>query len=140
VPNQDPVDWSEETVARAVTVLGLLGVAIVHLIDSVGTYSETRYIFWLYMALIVACVVLAAVLLFGRRASPQFVWSAVFVIALAPLAGFILSRSVGLPADGGDIGNWTEPLGLVSMFVETLLALLAAARATVVWALPRGGA
>jgi len=32
--------------------------------------------------------------------------------------GFILSRTTGLPNASDDIGNWTEPLGLASLFVE----------------------
>jgi hypothetical protein len=129
VPTEHAVDFSEETVARAVGVLGLVGIAIIHLIDSVGTFSETRYIFWLYVALIVGCVALAVALLFARRVDPALAWSAVVILALAPLIGFILSRSTGLPADGDDIGNWSEPLGLVSMFVETLVVALGVWRA-----------
>jgi hypothetical protein len=36
----------------------------------------------------------------------------------AILTGFVLSRTTGLPNATGDIGNWSEGLGLASMFVE----------------------
>jgi len=39
-------------------------------------------------------------------------------VALAALLGFVYSRTVGLPGGGDDIGNWWEPLGLASLFVE----------------------
>ena len=38
--------------------------------------------------------------------------------ATAVLLGYVLSRTTGLPDAKDDIGNWTEPLGLASLFVE----------------------
>ena len=32
--------------------------------------------------------------------------------------GFVLTRTTGLPQAKGDIGNWSEPLGLAALFVE----------------------
>jgi hypothetical protein len=55
-------------------------------------------------------------------------------VAIGPIVGYILTRSIGLPNYSDDIGNWTEPLGLTSLAVEGLLlicgvvALAAAAR------------
>ena len=37
-----------------------------------------------------------------------------------------MSRTVGLPASTDDIGNWAEPLGLASLFVEGAVVLLSA--------------
>ena len=48
---------------------------------------------------------------------------------LGALVGFVFSRTVGLPGGADDIGNWTEPLGLASLFVEGSLVALGAARA-----------
>ena len=39
----------------------------------------------------------------------------------------MISRTVGLPQGADDIGNWTEPLGLASLFVEGSLVVLSAA-------------
>jgi hypothetical protein len=121
----------DELSAKILAVVGLIAIATIHLIDSVGTYSETRYIFWLYVALIAGCVAQSAILLFAHRADPGLRWSAVAILGVAPLVGYVLSRSTGLPDDGGDIGNWSEPLGLVSMFVEALVIALAAWRVSV---------
>jgi hypothetical protein len=38
----------------------------------------------------------------------------------------VISRAVGLPQGADDIGNWAEPLGLASLFVEGTLVALAA--------------
>jgi hypothetical protein len=35
-----------------------------------------------------------------------------------------LSRTTGLPGAMGDIGNWTEPLGLASLYVEACVFAL----------------
>ncbi len=58
------------------------------------------------------------------RAHSRLAWAATAVLCLNPLAGYVLSRTTGLPGAMGDIGNWAEPLGLASLFVETgVLAL-----------------
>jgi hypothetical protein len=48
------------------------------------------------------------------------------------IAGYVVSRTTGLPNATGDVGNWGEPLGVASLFVEgTVVALSAYAyRAT----------
>jgi hypothetical protein len=40
------------------------------------------------------------------------------VLAVSALVGYVLSRTTGLPNASGDVGNWTEPLGLASLFIE----------------------
>ncbi len=40
--------------------------------------------------------------------------------------GYAFSRSTGLPSATDDIGNWLEPLGLASLFVETCVVVLSA--------------
>jgi DMSO reductase anchor subunit len=119
-----PLPDVSEVVARAVGVVAVAGIGLIHLLDAIDTFHETRYVFWLYVALMVGCVAAAAALL--SRASPR-VWAAVAVLALAPLAGYVLSRTTGLPGSDDDVGNWSDPLGLASLWVEALtlgLALL----------------
>lgn len=54
-------------------------------------------------------------------------WTAAALIGLGPLLGYVFSRTTGLPGSADDIGNWGEPLGVVSMVVEGALVLLAVA-------------
>lgn len=106
---------------RAAGAVGLGGIALIHLLDGIGKYSETRYIFWMYVALMVASLVLATALL--HRGS-RLVWAAAGALAASAAAGYVLSRTTGLPSASDDIGNWTEPLGLAALFVEgTVIAL-----------------
>jgi hypothetical protein len=100
---------------RATAVVGLAGIALIHLLDSIGKWGETRYLFWMYIALMAGSLAVAGVLLHTRD---RRAWLACGALAASAIAGFVLSRTTGLPAATGDIGNWTEPLGLASLFVE----------------------
>jgi len=40
-------------------------------------------------------------------------------------AGYILTRSVPVPGDTGDDGNWLEPLGVAALMTEVVVAILA---------------
>jgi hypothetical protein len=106
---------ARDIATRAVVAVGLAGIALIHLLDSIGKYHETRYVFWLYVALMVASLVAAAAVLHSARRS---VWLAAASLAAGAITGYVISRTVGLPSATDDIGNWTEPLGLASLFVE----------------------
>jgi hypothetical protein len=108
-------------VARSVGAIGLAGIALIHLLDLPGQLSEAPYLFVLYLALMLASVALAGLLVFtgDRRA-----WAAATVLALLVIVGYVLSRTSGLPQSTDDIGNWSEPLGMASLFVEGSLAAL----------------
>jgi hypothetical protein len=104
-------DWA----TRSVVAVGLAAIALIHLLDSIGKYGETRYIFWMYVALMVASLATALAVLHTRT---KAVWLASGGLAASAVAGYVLSRTTGLPNATGDVGNWTEPLGLASLFVE----------------------
>ncbi len=117
---------------RATVAVGLAGIALIHLLDSIGKWSETRYLFWMYVALMVASLATAGWVLFTRSRTALLAAAAV---AASALVGYVVNRTVGLPGATDDIGNWTEPLGLASLFVEgavvaASLAGLGAARRT----------
>jgi hypothetical protein len=111
-------------IARAAAVIGLAAVAAIHLVDLPGKLDETPYLFWMYLALIAACVALAGAL---WRSSDTRAWAAAAFVAVAVLIGYTLSRTTGLPQSSDDIGNWGEPLGIASLFVEGSLAALCGA-------------
>jgi hypothetical protein len=111
---------SERT--TTLTIAGVSAIGLIHLLDSVDTYHETRWLFWAYVLLMAATIVVAAALLHhpDRRA-----FTGAALVAAAPLLGYILSRTTGLPGADDDIGNWTDPLGLASLWVEGAVLLTA---------------
>ena len=114
-------------IARTVAVIGLAGVALIHLLDLPGKFQETPYLAWLYIALILGCLAVAAALV---RSSDARAWKAAALLPLGAIVGYTLTRTIGLPQAMDDIGNWTEPLGLASLFVEGSLVALAVAMLT----------
>jgi hypothetical protein len=125
--NEPPVAISETT-ARLLGAAAVVAIGVIHILDAAGTYHSTRWIFWAYMALIVASVPVALVLL--HSASP-LAWAAAAGIAGGPLVGYLWSRSIGLPGDAADVGNWLCTLGMTALFVETMLLSLSATRITI---------
>ena len=114
--------YGGEIVARAVAAIGLAAVALIHLLDAIGKFHETPYMGWMYIGLILACLATAGALI---RANLREAWLAALVLPASAAIGFTLTRTVGLPQAHGDIGNWSEPLGLASLFVEGALIALA---------------
>ncbi|QEC49820.1 hypothetical protein FSW04_21115 [Baekduia soli] len=110
-----------EIAARATIAVGLAGIALIHLLDSIGKWSETRYLFWMYVALMAGALVTAGAVLFSRR---REAWLAAAAVAASALVGYVVNRTVGMPDATGDIGNWTEPLGLASLFVEATVVVV----------------
>jgi hypothetical protein len=101
--------------STTLTVVGLAGIGLIHLLDSVDTFHETRWLFWAYVALMAGTIVVSAALV--HDPAPRW-FALALLLAVAPLVGYILSRTTGLPGADDDVGNWTDPLGLASLWVE----------------------
>ncbi|MGI9196607.1 MAG: hypothetical protein ACR2KE_04005 [Candidatus Nanopelagicales bacterium] len=105
---------------RAIVAVGLVGIALVHLLDVQGKLEEVPYLGFAYIGLIIASLVLADL---NVRRGGRMVYAASAGLAAAVIIGYAINRTVGMPGAMDDIGNWWEPLGLASLLVE----------ATVVW-------
>jgi len=110
------------TTLRALGFVGMLAIALIHLLDVIGKINETPYLGVMYIGLMLASVAVAFYLLHTGTARA---WVAAGGLAAATLIGFVLSRTTGLPNASDDIGNWSEGLGLASMFVEGAVIVLA---------------
>ena len=121
---QRRLPWQQSTFIRLVGALLCIGVTFVHLEDqSFFKFDKgPQYVLFGYLVLELTGIVVAALLLFrpGRVA-----WMVAAMIALGPIIGYALSRGPGLPDYADDRGNWTEPLGLISLVIESALLLLA---------------
>ena len=108
-------------ITRGLAAVGLVGVALIHLLDLPGQLSETPYLFVLYLALMASSLALAGVLI---GTSDARAWAAASILSALVIVGYVLIRTTGLPQSSDDVGNWSEPLGMASLFVEGCLVTL----------------
>lgn len=103
---------------RAAVGLGLASIGAIHILDLPGKLAETPYLGAFYIALVIAAFVLTERLfIVGSRR--DFIAAA--ALSAAVIVGFTINRTVGMPGATGDIGNWLEPLGLLSLVVEVFV-------------------
>jgi hypothetical protein len=101
-----------------IAAAGLLGVAVVHLIDGPNSLSGMTYIGIPELALAAASVPLAVMLLVRPV---TVLWRAAGGLILLALLCYLASRTIGLPGSTADIGNWFQTLGVVNLVVEVLV-------------------
>jgi hypothetical protein len=112
-----------DQVGRAVGIVGLVGIALIHFLDGFGTLDESTFVFGLYIVLMIATLLAAGILL---RTDSRRTWMLAGVAAGLTLLGFVLTRTTGLPGFPDNVGNWLEPLGLASLWVEGVVLALSA--------------
>jgi len=96
-------------------ILGLAGIAAIHILDLPAKFTETPYLGVAYVGMIAAAFVLIERII---RAPKLIDYLAAAALAGSVMLGFVINRTVGMPGAMGDIGNWFEPMGLLSLFVE----------------------
>ena len=109
-------------VPRAAAVVALSGIALIHLLELQTKLREVPYLGVGYLLLIIGCVVAGSLLV---HRNSQLGWRIAGLSSLGALVGYSLTRTTGLPLSHDDIGNWLEPMGLASLFVEGVVVMLA---------------
>ena len=112
-----------DLIARALAVVSLTDLALVHVIDLPGTLAGAPLVGAGYFMVIAGALAVGAILL----ARPQPVaWAATGLLSAATMGGYILTRTVsGFLGDRVDVGNWRCSLGLAALSLETVLIALA---------------
>jgi hypothetical protein len=115
--------------AYAIRVAGALlalAVAAVHVADQGGVtaFTSPDWLGWAYRLIEAGGILTALALLLPRPAWPG--WAAAALLGAGPLVGYLASRTVGVPRDPGDVGNWADWTGTTSLFIEAALIVLAA--------------
>jgi hypothetical protein len=126
-------ETSAATGRGALVPAGLVGagislivvVGLIHLINSPGDLEEGSYTGLLYLANFLGALAAAVGIYRGSR----WGWLLGFLVAGGAFAGYVISRTVGLPGLPVET-EWLEPLGVLSLVVEGLfvgvyLAILA---------------
>lgn len=125
-----------EIAIRLVGALLAVAIAGVHVADQGGltALAMPDWIGWGYRAIEVGGIVTALTLLLprltlllprlGRLRASWLGWAVGVALGAGPFVAYIVSRTVGLPGDHADIGNWGYWTGTVSLFVEAALVVL----------------
>ena len=118
-----------DAAVRLAGALLALAVSAVHVADQGGVtaLNSPAWMGWGYRLIEVGGVLTALVLLLSPLAPPALAWAgwaAGALLGAGPFAGYLLSRSVGVPGDPGDVGNWGNWVGTVSLFIEAALVVL----------------
>ena len=110
---------------RLVSALLALAVAGVHVADQGGITafnSPPDWLGWAFRIIEVAGVLTAVLLLLPR--SGWLGWAAGALFGIGPFFSYLASRSIGLPGDHADVGNWGYWVGTDSLIVEAALVIL----------------
>ena len=101
-----------------------LAIGIIHIQDQGGFLGDVtpEWIKFGYYAVEVGAAITMAFLIRQKALG----WVLGLFVSAGPFISYVLSRSVGLPGDSGDIGNWGYTLGTVSLIVEGALFVLCA--------------
>ena len=89
-------------------------VGLIHLIEAPEHFEEATYPGLLFLANFVGAAAAAVGIYRGRGSG----WGLGFLIAGSAFAGYVISRTTGLP--GMPVEEWLEPLGIFSLLIEGL--------------------
>jgi uncharacterized membrane protein YfcA len=119
---------SGRLVGAGISLIVIVG--LIHLINSPEDLAAGSYTGLLYLANFVGALAAAVGIYRGK----VWGWSLGLLVAAGAFAGYVISRTVGLPGLPVE-AEWLEPLGVLSLMVEALfvgLCLAIFARPTLV--------
>jgi hypothetical protein len=103
-------------------ILLLAAIAWIHYRDIPDKLGETAYLGWLYILLVAGCAAAGAWLMSNQTRAGYLLG---LVISLGAIIFYVLTRSTGLPHSTKDIGNWSEPAGVIALLVEAAFVVVA---------------
>jgi hypothetical protein len=110
-------------VFRWPTIALLFAASLAH-VPVIGEHlEEARYMGVLFIGFVLASFGLATLL---ARHPAEIGYTAAGVLCAAAILTYAATRLVAFPSLGDDLGNWTEPWGLVSITAEAGVVLLCA--------------
>lgn len=107
---------------RASAAIGLTAVGVIHVLEIQDQPGGAAWVTAGFV-LLAACAPVAGLWLLARPSSVA--WAVSGLICFLAAAGYVLTRSVRVPGDTDDHGNWLEPLGLAALFTESIVTILA---------------
>jgi uncharacterized membrane protein YfcA len=104
---------SDGLVGAGISLIVIVG--LIHLIDSPEDLEEGSYLGLLFLANFFGALTAAIGIYRGKR----WGWALGLLVAGGAFAGYVISRTVGLPGLPVET-EWLEPLGVLSLIVEGL--------------------
>jgi len=101
----------------------ILEIGLLHIITAQKEYDEAVYMGYLFAANFFGSLIAA----FGIFHKQRWGWMLGFVISIGSIAGYIWSRTIGMPSM--NVEEWFSPYGIVSMSLEGVFVLLVLLRA-----------
>jgi hypothetical protein len=113
----EPVVVPEVTI-RVMGALLALAIATAHVADQGGltAFTSPNWLGWTYRLIEVGGVLTALTLMWPHAA--KLGWAAGVLLGVGPFLGYIASRTVGVPGDPVDVGNWGDWVGTVALILE----------------------
>ena len=124
--NNSPLKIPKIVVALAIVAILVTGA--IHFKDAPDAWDDAHYKGVLFALNGVGALVSAVGIGLGAR---NWGWGLGLLIAAGSIAGYVASRTLGLPNLPAEPGAWLEPLGVLSLLAEGTFVLLAT------WALKR---
>jgi len=84
-------------IVRGLTIVGLAGIALIHLLDTSGQVEEKPYLGWMYVALILGCIGIASFPHAGPRRGTSRAVLALLAVSLAVPSAAVASRQATAP-------------------------------------------
>ena len=111
--------WSTQSLEVGGAIPLVLVTGLIHLVEGPANYADAAYkglMFYLN-------AVLALVAVYGIHRNKTWGWGLGLLVTAGAMALYIVSRTVGLPGLEVDT-NWFEPIGILSLIVESLFIVL----------------
>jgi hypothetical protein len=109
------------------TSAALLVAAAAHIPVTPEHLREAPYMGWLFVGFTAFAAIIAVVVAIRGTATGPFL--AAGALCAAAIAAYALTRLIAFPQLGDDVGNWGEPLGVVSIISEAAVVVLSLASA-----------
>ncbi|MFL6025040.1 MAG: hypothetical protein ACJ72O_16990 [Marmoricola sp.] len=117
-----PASPLSQPLLRAGVVAAIAVAAVAHIPVIAPHLEEAPYMGVLFIALTAVCLGLGAVI---AASGPRWAYQASAAVCGAAVVAYAATRLVAFPQLADDVGNWFEPLGVVSVLSESLVVALA---------------
>jgi len=112
----------QRVMTAGAVLIGLAGIIAIHVMDLQGKLEETPYLGIGYIAV---CLIAGFLMVRMISGPTRLDFLAAAALSAAVFAGYVVNRTVGMPGAMDDVGNWMEPLGLLSLVIEAFTCVMA---------------